>query len=295
MKKLEKIIKEAILEIMAEGPAEEKAAKDAKLKALQLQKKAVDKEISDVSSGKDSVLEMARIPIQYQIADLSKLDDLGDKVKNSKSVQGIISYLQDKGQAQIAQIAKDQFDRPQQAINPVVVALTQAGVLNAIGGSGVAASRVSQGGEVAPPTTKQTIDPEDFFIGGGEKFDRPANEPSEEEITASFAAARAAGDSDEDFMKNLKKDNSAIKANISDEEYDKLMKFFNAKERLKNVDSALRQNKKLSRGGDDMVSKDTGEEAKLRNKKVELEKRIEDLVASSPYLQRRQAPEDKNK
>ena len=295
MKKLEKIIKEAILEVLAEGPAEEKAAKDAKLKALQLQKKAIDKEISDVSSGKDSVLEMARIPVQYKIADLSKLDDLSDKVKNSKGVQGIISYLQDKGQAPVATIAKDQFDRPQQAINPVILALTQAGVLDTVGGSGVAASRVGKGGEVAPPTTKQIIDPEDFFIGGGEKFDRPANEPSEEEIAASFAAARAAGDSDEDFMKNLKKDNNVGKASISDEEYDKLMKFLNAKERLRNVDSALRQNKKLSRGGDDMISKDTGEEAKLRAKKDELEKRIEDLVASSPYLQRRQAPEDKNK
>jgi hypothetical protein len=238
---------------------------------------------------------MARIPVQYKIADISKLDTLSDKIKNSKGVQGIISYLGDKGQAPVAQIAKDQFDRPQQSINPVILALTQAGVLDTVGGSGIAASRVGKGGEVAPPTTKQVIDPEDFFIGGGEKFGGPANEPSDEEIAASFAAARAAGDSDEDFIKNLKKDNPVGKASISDEEYDKLMKFLNAKERLRNVDSALRQNKKINRGGDDMMSKDMGEEAKLKAKKDELEKRIEDLVASSPYLQRRQAPEDKKK
>jgi hypothetical protein len=73
------------------------------------------------------------------------------------------------------------------------------------------------------------------------------------------------------------------------------MKFLNAKERLRNIDSALRQNKKISRGGDDMISKDTGEEARLKAKKAELEKRIDDLVASSEYLQRRKAPEDKNK
>jgi len=244
---------------------------------------------------KEDVVEMARIPVQYKIADLSKLDDLSDKVKNSKGVQGIISYLQDKGQAPVAQIAKDQFDRPQQAINPVVLALTQAGVLDTVGGSGVAASRVGKGGEVAPPTTKQTVDPEDFLIGGGEKFDKPANDPSDEEIAASFAAARAAGGDEDEFVKNLKKDAPKVKPTISDEDYDKLMKFLNAKERLRNVDSALRQNKKLSRGGDDIVAKDTGEEARLKAKKAELEKRIEDLVASSEYLQRRQAPEDKNK
>jgi len=295
MKKLEKIIKEAILEVLAEGPAEEKAAKDAKIKALQAQKKAIDSELADVTSGKEDVVEMARIPVQYKIADLSKLDDLSDKVKNSKGVQGIISYLQDKGQAPVAQIAKDQFDRPQQAINPVVLALTQAGVLDTVGGSGVAASRVGKGGEVAPPTTKQTVDPEDFLIGGGEKFDKPANDPSDEEIAASFAAARAAGGDEDEFVKNLKKDAPKVKPTISDEDYDKLMKFLNAKERLRNVDSALRQNKKLSRGGDDIVAKDTGEEARLKAKKAELEKRIEDLVASSEYLQRRQAPEDKNK
>jgi hypothetical protein len=295
MKKLEKIIKEAILEVLAEGPAEEKAAKDAKIKALQAQKKAIDSELADVTSGKEDVLEMARIPVQYKIADLSKLDDLSDKVKNSKGVQGIISYLQDKGQAPVAQIAKDQFDRPQQAINPVVLALTQAGVLDTVGGSGVAASRVGKGGEVAPPTTKQTVDPEDFLIGGGEKFDKPANDPSDEEIAASFAAARAAGGDEDEFVKNLKKDAPKVKPTISDEDYDKLMKYLNAKERLRNVDSSLRQNKKLSRGGDDIVAKDTGEEARLRAKKAELEKRIEDLVASSEYLQRRQAPEDKNK
>jgi len=293
MKKLEKIIKEAILEVLAEGPLED-TAKAAELKAIDAKIKALNAQKSAVASGKDSVTEMARIPVQYKIANLSKLDDLSDKVKNSKGVQGIISYLQDKGQAPVAAIAKDQFNRPQQAINPVVLALTQAGVLDTVGGSGVAASRVGKGGEVAPPTTKQMIEPEDFLIGGGEKFNKAPNEPSEEEIAASFAAARAAGDEEEE-IKDLKKDAPKIKPTISDEDYDKLMKFLNAKERLRNIDSALRQNKKISRGGDDMISKDTNEEERLRAQKAALEKRIEDLVASSEYLQRRKAPEDKNK
>jgi len=300
MKKLEKIIKEAILEVLAEGPAEDSAAKTAEINAINKEIAALNAKKNSINSGKTSipegeVNEMARIPVQYKIADLSKLNTLSDKVKNSKGVQGIISYLQDKGQAPVATIAKDQFNRPQQAINPVVLALTQAGVLDTVGGSGVAASRVGKGGAIAPPTTKQMIEPEDFLIGGGEKFDKAPNEPSEEEIAASFAAARAIGDEDEDIIKTLPKDAPKSKMTISDEDYDKLMKFLNAKERLRNIDSALRQNKKISRGGDDMISKDSNEEERLKAKKAELEKRIDDLVASSEYLQRRKAPEDKNK
>jgi len=295
MKKLEKIIKEAILEVMAEGPLED-AAKSAELKSIDAKLKALNAQKAAVSSEKDSVTEMARISIKYKISNLSKLDDLSDKVKNSKGVQGIIDYLQANEEASVAEIAKEKFDRPQQAINPVVQSLVASGVLEPVGGTGIAASRVDKKtGKVAPPTTKQTLEPEDFFIGKG-KFDGPAFEPSDEEVAASFARARAAGDGgEEEFVANLKKDAPKVKPTISDEEYDKLMKFLDYKERLRKIESALRQNKKISRGGDDMISKDRGEAEKLSNMKTDLENRIEDLVAGSEYLQRRKAPEDKNK
>ena len=295
MKKLEKIIKEAILEVLAEGPLED-AAKNAELKSIDAKLKALNAQKAAVSSEKDSVTEMARISIKYKISDLSKLDDLSDKVKNSKGVTGIIDYLQANGEASVAEIAKEKFDRPQQAINPVVQSLVASGVLEPVGGTGIAASRVDKKtGKVAPPTTKQTLEPEDFFIGKG-KFDGPAFEPSDEEVAASFARARAAGDGgEEEFVANLKKDAPKVKPTISDEEYNKLMKFLDYKERLRKIESALRQNKKISRGGDDMISKDRGEAEKLSNMKTDLENRIEDLVAGSEYLQRRKAPEDKNK
>ena len=295
MKKLEKIIKEAILEVLAEGPLED-AAKNAELKSIDAKLKALNAQKAAVSSEKDSVTEMARISIKYKIGDLSKLDDLSDKVKNSKGVTGIIDYLQANEEASVAEIAKEKFDRPQQAINPVVQSLVASGVLEPVGGTGIAASRVDKKtGKVAPPTTKQTLEPEDFFIGKG-KFDGPAFEPSDEEVAASFARARAAGDGgEEEFVANLKKDAPKVKPTISDEEYNKLMKFLDYKERLRKIESALRQNKKISKGGDDMISKDRGEAEKLSNMKTDLENRIEDLVAGSEYLQRRKAPEDKNK
>ena len=296
MKKLEKIIKEAILEVINEDASLDQAAKAAELNALNKKIQALNAQKSAVASGKDEVTEMARISIKYKIGDLSKLDDLSDKVKNSKGVTGIIDYLQANEEASVAEIAKEKFDRPQQAINPVVQSLVASGVLEPVGGTGIAASRVDKKtGKVAPPTTKQTLEPEDFFIGKG-KFDGPAFEPSDEEVAASFARARAAGDGgEEEFVANLKKDAPKVKATISDEEYNKLMKFLDYNERLRKIDSALRQNKKISRGGDDMISKDRGEAEKLSNIKTDLENRIKDLVAGSEYLQNRKAPEDKNK
>ena len=296
MKKLEKIIKEAILEVINEDASLDQAAKAAELNALNKKIQALNAQKSAVASGKDEVTEMARISIKYKIGDLSKLDDLSDKVKNSKGVTGIIDYLQANEEASVAEIAKEKFDRPQQAINPIVQSLVSSGVLEPVGGTGIAASRVDKKtGKVAPPTTKQTLEPEDFFIGKG-KFDKPGFEPSDEEIAASFARARAAGDGgEEEFVANLKKDAPKVKATISDEEYDKLMKFLDYNERLRKIDSALRQNKKISRGGDDMISKDRGEAEKLSNIKTDLENRIKDLVAGSEYLQNRKAPEDKNK
>ena len=237
---------------------------------------------------------MARIPVQYKIGDLSKLSTLSDKDQNSKWTKGIIDYLKEKGQSDITKMAKEKFDRPQMAIADLSRRLVASGVLEPVGGTGIATSRIGKTGVVAPPTTTQRLEPEDFIIGKG-KFDGPAFEPSDEEIAASFARARAAGDGEEEFVANLKKDAPKVKPAISDEEYNKLMKFLDYKERLRKIDSALRQNKKISRGGDDMISKDRGEAEKLSNMKTNLEQRIDDLVAGSEYLQRRKAPEDKNK
>jgi hypothetical protein len=127
-------------------------------------------------------------------------------------------------------------------------------------------------------------DAEDFVIGKS-RFSTK---------TPSVSFSKSEEEEEERFLKTLKKDAPVISPTISDEEYDKMMKFFDLKDRLRNIESNIRQNKKLSRGGDDLSSTKT-DSSLLLQKKDELEKRIEDLVASSPYLQRRQAPEDKKK
>ena len=127
-------------------------------------------------------------------------------------------------------------------------------------------------------------DAEDFLIGKS-KF--TTKKPS-------LNISKSEEEEEEKFLKTLKKDAPVIKPQISDEEYTKLMKFFDYKDRLRNIESNIKQNKKLARGGDDLSST-KNDSSNLLQKKADLEKRIEDLVASSEYLQRRQAPEDKNK
>lgn len=126
-------------------------------------------------------------------------------------------------------------------------------------------------------------DAEDFLIGKS-KF--TTKKPS-------LDISKSDEEEEEKFIKTLKKDAPVVKPQISDDEYEKLMKFFDYKDRLRNIESNIKQNKKLARGADDLSSKDRDENAALLKKKADLEKRIEDLVASSEYLQRRKAPEEK--
>jgi hypothetical protein len=303
MKKLEKIIKEAILEVIEEGNklyALKNPADSAKGLASTIDPDdATEKSPAFISKYKPvsegELDEMARVPVQYKIADLSKLDDLSDKVKGSKGVQGIISYLQNKGQAPVALIAKEQFNRPQQAINPIILSLTAAGVLDTVAGSGVAPSRVNKAtGEIAPKEEEpETFEPDDYFIGSRFATREPKPDPTPEEVAASFAKALSIdGGSDEDFVRNLPKDAPVSAKKVSEEDYQKLMKYLNLKDRLNKIKSDIRQNKKLGKGGDDLGGGSTSKENEELMKKVEdTTNRINDLISSSEYLKSRKTPE----
>lgn len=128
-------------------------------------------------------------------------------------------------------------------------------------------------------------DAEDYLVGKS-KFSTKK---------ASVDVNKSEDEEEEKFLKTLKKDAPIIKPQIPDDEYKKMMRFFDLKDRLRNVESTIKQNKKLSRGGSDLAVVDRGENEKLLTKKAEIEKNIDDLVASSPYLQRRVAPESKKK
>ena len=318
MKKLEKIIKEAILEVIAEGnklyTLKNQSDSAEGLPSTLIPDPATEKQPAFIAKYKPvsegELDEMSMDPVLYKIGNEKKVKDVFSSLsgKVQQTYQNVIDVVKNKGTIKKSDLAialgktttnkKGEIVGQQPVINPIVNALEASGILVKVAGSGVASSRVNKAtGEIAPKEEKpETFEPEDIFIGNklSNRPQRPDSTP--EEVAASFARARAAGDGGEEkFVANLKKDAPKVKYTISNEDYDKLEKFWDYNERLRKIDSALRQNKKISRGGDDMISKDRGEAEKLSNIKTDLENRIKDLVAGSEYLQNRKAPEDKNK
>jgi hypothetical protein len=297
MKKLEKIIKEAILEVLAEQTIVDKTTKVTDVKGEDPKTvlaaiEAAKKSNKPVSIAENDLDEMARIPIQYKIGDLSKLSTLSDKDQNSKWTKGIIDYLKEKGQSDITKIALEKFDRPQMAIADLSRRLIASGVLEPVGGTGIATSRINtKTGVVAPPTTDTSLDPEDMFIGSRVSSQTLKPDPTPEEIAASFAKARNIDGGEADFIASLPKDAPKVTPKISDEDYDKLMKYLDLKDRLKNIESNIRQNRKLAKGGSDLAIADKGEEERLKNKVEDIKQRINSLINSNEYLKSRKSSE----
>ncbi len=78
----------------------------------------------------DDINEMARIATLYDVDDSEEnLTKLPEKVRNGKTLKGIIDHIKEKGPSAVAVIAKEKFDKPQQSINGIIKILTDAGVL----------------------------------------------------------------------------------------------------------------------------------------------------------------------
>ncbi len=232
---------------------------------------------------KDELKEMARTPTGYKIEDLSKLEELEPKLKDSKWVRGIIDYLDEKGSASIIQIAKDKFQRPQQAINQLVQLLVRQGILTPADGSEklFAKKQNTYHNAEIPDEYKdelgdgddddETFSAEDYFIGN--KFsNRKHKEVEPEEI------------SDEPEIPVLPKDGPIHKPNISDNDYKDLMKYLDYKERIKKITGDLNKSSRSSKGSDLGKVDNINEYGRLINLRSQYEDKLEDLKKNSPYI-----------
>jgi phage host-nuclease inhibitor protein Gam len=136
LSEFKKQIKENIIDILSEGPAEDAAAKaaeekaiDAKIKALQVQKANLSKSTLE-ENGLD---EMARTAANLTIADKEMAEAIKTKFKG-KWLEQMIDIIMDAGSTGISQpeVAK-MLGKVQPAINPQVRALTASGVLRLTG------------------------------------------------------------------------------------------------------------------------------------------------------------------
>jgi hypothetical protein len=114
---------------------------------------------------------------------------------------------------------------------------------------------------------------------------------SDEEIEASFAQAKAAGDDVDTKITPQTGEETPSAASLSDEDYETFMKFSDLSDRLAKVKSDLSRMKraKFMKGAGDIKDKPSTEEKRLIDLKASLEQRVDDLIAGSEYLQKRQS------
>jgi hypothetical protein len=144
LSEFKKQIRENIIDILSEGPAEDTAAKDAekkaidaKLKALQAQKASLSKPQSDPTLEEAELAEMARTAANLTIADKETAAAIKEKFKG-KWLEKMIDIIMDAGAEGISQpeVAK-MLGKVQPAINPQVRALTASGILKLTGAAPV--------------------------------------------------------------------------------------------------------------------------------------------------------------
>jgi len=279
-KELRKIIREAIADVLAEadlsGP--EKAAKDAEIKALQMKKKAIDAELGDLTSGRESTLEesdideMARIPKGYKLTN-DNIDTSGfTKTISGTSLADVINYFKENpGADKKALQTQFNFARPQIA-NAIVNGLMDAGVLTKLGA----------GGEEEPAGTQAqapaATDAEDMFVGGAEN------------PLAMYFDGEPNADGSEDFIEpeagEIEKAAPIQTGNVSDEDFEASLKYSELDRRLAATKSNILKLRKGKSAAGDISDKPSTELQRLRDLKASLEKRIADLKASSAYVRK---------
>jgi hypothetical protein len=228
--------------------------------------------------------EMARQPIIYKVSDdyadkLSELPYVGSS-KRMVWINGIIDYIKDNGPADITKIAREKFNVPQPRISDYARDMIRLGIL----------APTTAG--VVPQFMKPKAEPGEE-VEPEEETGIVSGDLSDEEIEASFAQAKAAGE-EESTPELGKAPTPSSASGLSDEDYNTFMKYTDLADRLNKVKSDLNRMKraKFMKGMGDIKDKPSTEEKRLMDLKASLEQRVNDLIASSEYLQKRQSKKD---
>lgn len=241
----------------------------------------------------DNLSEMARIAINYKLTPdyKDKLDALnaekGDKVKSWYS--GAVEYLEQVGKADFTTIAREKFDKTQFKFAEYGRNLIKAGIIEPAGMKGEKDGEESKAipqfqrmtqDEPDEPKTFATFKDDDMFIGGGFTDDFERGNLSGEETPL------------DDLQPELEPE-TPTQTNLSDDDYEALMKYLDLRTRFKGVKQDIAKLKRGKSSAGDI--KDTGrtpEMQKLIQRKNDLETRIGQLVLDNEYLQKRVAKED---
>ena len=275
LSELQEIIRKAIKDVVNEAdisPAE-KAAKDAELNAINKKIAALNAQKSDLASGReeiteDNIDELANVAVRYELApDVNAGDFAGKKNRIITAMQATEEPMSK------IDVAGELGYNKQNPINADFMELVANGTIIASGAQ--AAPRLNR--PAGEPATAAAADSEFDFIQG---------DMTDAEIDATFAKAAAAGDEEPEIGDIEKADASA--SQMSDDDYEAFMKVSDLENRLASTKSNILKLKKGKSTAGDISDRPSDELQRLRDLKTSLEKRINDTIASSKYLQQRQ-------
>jgi hypothetical protein len=241
-----------------------------------LNKLKADTTIASVTAGNKKIKEgeieeLANVSVRYELAPDTNASSFTGK-KNR-----IITAMQatEEPMSKI-DVAGELGYNKQNPINADFMELVASGAIIASGAQ--AAPRLNR--PAAEPTAagETPIDSEFDFIKG---------DMTDDEIDASFAKAAAAGD-EEPEIGDIEKSSSSTAPRLSDDEYEAFMKSIDLERRLAATKSNILKLRKGKTAAGDINDRPSTELQRLRDLKVSLEKRLEDLYASSAYLSQRQ-------
>jgi len=285
-KQLRRIIREAIDEVIKENVAVKISGANGTETIQSFRSKSDADALKSQNSNikavtqleEEDIDEMARIAKGFRLADPNfDATPYANRRVSGTSLQDVIEFFRENPGAEKKQLQNQfNFVRPQIA-NAVVNALLDSGVLVKLGAGGEEEAPVAPGEEPA----QQATDPEDLFMGGADNplsmyFDNEPNDGGEEDFNAE----------EEPTVGDLEKGGGST-TNMSDEDYDAWMKYDDLNQRLNATKSNILKTKRRKGAAGDISDKPSTELQRLRDLKTSLEDRIESLVQSSEYLQKK--------
>ena len=294
-KQLRALIYEAIMEVLTEGnklytlknPTDSSKGLPATLDPDDSTEKspAFTSKYKPVSESE--IDEMSRKAKGYELVDPDfDSSPYATKLISGVSLGDVLEYIKENPGIEKSDIQKHfGWVRPQIA-NAVINSFSDANIISKTGE--VSIDPETGDTIIAEPTEEPEgpLNAEDFFIGNrmaqrrGSMF---GSTPEPEVIPTEDDELEIP---EEPTIPELPINREPLPGGLSDEDYNAWTEYVKYKDRLVRTKSALIQIKKLNRGGDDLSSEST-EIDRLRAKKVEYEQRMQDILASSKYVQDR--------
>ena len=279
---LQKLVREAIDEVLNEADPKDLKVQANRLRqqALDLDKQALSGQEKDLQQNLKATMaendldEMANVAVRYELnPDAAAADFTG---KKSRIVAAMQATEEPMSKMDVAGALG--YDK-QNPINADFMALVADGTI------------ISSGAQAAPRLTRPAAaEPEDGEeVPAGEEGPEGgiAGDMSDEEIEASFAKAMRSGDEEPEAGEI--EIGGVSGASMSDDDYEAFMQYTDLEGRLAKIKSDILKTKRSKNVAGDIGDGSSPSLDNMRAIKDKLQKKMDDLLANSEYLQKRQS------